>query len=272
MGKNMQEENVLEKIDKAEMVLVGLGEEFDGRRFCKSCPGYDRGRDMLQNSDYSYLLPVYDALYRKEEDKRIRKVLEKLERLLSHKNYFVAATARNDVISQIPWKADRLTTPCGGSRNKQCIHGCGKALAQLTEGERATLADRVGAFIHSVRQGKEVSMESLGGVLGNCPECGAPMILNNVDAGTYDENGYLPSWQVYRSWLQGTLNKRFLILELGVGMECPTVIRWPFEKMAFYNQKAFLYRVHESLYQLTEELQGKAVSICKNSIDWLEIL
>ena len=65
--------------------------------------------------------------------------------------------------------------------------------------------------------------------------------INNVYAENYNENGYLSDWQIYTKWLQGTLNKKVLILELGVGLVFPSVIRWPFEKIAFYNQKEVIY-------------------------------
>ena len=83
------------------------------------------------------------------------------------------------------------------------------------------------------------------------------------------EEGKTTRWERYMKWLQGTLNKKVLILELGVGMKFPSVIRWPFEKVAYFNQKAGFYRVNETLYQLTEELKEKGISIPKNSIDWL---
>ena len=98
------------------------------------------------------------------------------------------------------------------------------------------------------------------------------MVLNNVYAQHYDEQGYLEQWSIYTKWLQGTLNRRLVILELGVGMQFPSVIRWPFEKIAFFNQKAFFLRVHESLYQLDEKLSGKGCGISQNAIDWLSQL
>ena len=105
--------------------------------------------------------------------------------------------------------------------------------------------------------------------MGTCPECGAPLVLNNIYAENYNENGYLDQWNLYRKWLQRTLNHRLLILELGVGMRFPTVIRWPFEKTAFFNQKAYFYRVNENLYQLTKELSGKGYGISKDAVAWL---
>ena len=93
--------------------------------------------------------------------------------------------------------------------------------------------------------------------------------MNNVYANNYDESGYLENWSIYKKWLQGTINKKLCILELGVDLSFPSVIRWPFEKVAFYNQKADFIRVNERLYHMSEELKDKGISVAKNSIDWL---
>ena len=83
------------------------------------------------------------------------------------------------------------------------------------------------------------------------------------------EEGYLPQWQKYTKWLTLTLNHRLCILELGVGMNLPNVIRWPFEKVAFYNQKASFFRINESLYQIAEDMGDKGIGIEENACDFL---
>lgn len=78
-----------------------------------------------------------------------------------------------------------------------------------------------------------------------------------TDSGVYPTD----SWETYTKWLQGTLNRNLVILELGVGMELPQLIRFPFEKVAYFNQKSCLYRVHSHLYQMTEEIKERGYSV-----------
>ena len=78
-----------------------------------------------------------------------------------------------------------------------------------------------------------------------------------TDGGVYPAD----SWETYTKWLQGTLNRNLVILELGVGMELPQLIRFPFEKVAYFNQKSCLYRVHSHLYQMTEEIKERGYSV-----------
>ncbi len=91
-----------------------------------------------------------------------------------------------------------------------------------------------------------------------------PLSEENGDA---EENGKeMSAWDRYMKWLQGTLNRKLLVLELGVGLICPEVIRFPFEKVVFYNQKAELIRVHHKLFQLPAELNGRGISVCEDAV------
>ena len=84
-----------------------------------------------------------------------------------------------------------------------------------------------------------------------------------------DSDQMPPMWDKYTKWLQGTLNRNVLILELGVGLKYPGVIRFPFEKAAYLNKKADIIRVHGRLYQMTEELGDKGISIAQNAVAFL---
>ena len=61
-------------------------------------------------------------------------------------------------------------------------------------------------------------------------------------------------------------------LELGVGFSKPGVIRFPFEKTAFFNQKSLMVRVNGKLSQITEELAERAESISEPSVAWVQKL
>ena len=84
-----------------------------------------------------------------------------------------------------------------------------------------------------------------------------------------DSDQMPPMWDKYTKWLQGTLNRNVLKLELGVGLKYPGVIRFPFEKAAYFNKKADFIRVHGRLYQMTEELGDKGISIAQNAVAFL---
>lgn len=187
-------------------------------------------------------------------DKRAKEALHKLLEILTGKNYFLLTTCTNDVLQDIGFKTDRMVAPCGTLKKKQC-ECCENSLTDLTKEDIFLLEKAI--------------VQNETPYLSACPICGQPMVLNNVYSKKYDENGYLENWTIYKKWLQGTINKRLCILELGVDLAFPSVIRWPFEKVAFYNQKADFIRVNERLFHMSEELKDKGISIAQNSVDWL---
>lgn len=94
----------------------------------------------------------------------------------------------------------------------------------------------------------------------------APLMSENE---YQNEEDYDKRWGMYSKWLGGTLNKRILVLELGVLFGNPAVIRWPFEKIAFLNEKASFVRINKSFPQLSEEVSKKGISVEMNAVDFL---
>lgn len=105
--------------------------------------------------------------------------------------------------------------------------------------------------------------------LPRCRKCGAPMECNTLYAEHYLEEGYEESWNTYMKWLQGTLNRRICILELGSDMMFAGVLRFRFEKMVSLNQKAKLIRINDRLHQLPAEIAGRGMGISKNAVDFM---
>lgn len=256
-----------EQLVQAEQVLVGLGEEFDAACQLKNVEEFVRGRQQLQDQGKSWLVPAWGEYCASRLGVDVaRPVLEKLLSLLDGKDYYLVSVSTHSAITSVFGDTDRLVMPCGSVQSKQCGHDCKGEIFSLEKEDFAVL----NAYFQKLWNGRLEAEEVPG--LGNCRKCGHTMVLNNVYADGYDENGYLGSWQRYTKWLQGTLNHRLFLLELGVSMGFPSVVRSPFEKIAAYNQKAFLYRVNENLYQLPQSLLVKGVGISKNAIDWLSQL
>lgn len=264
--KKGENRDILDAIREAESVLVGLGEEFDGMTKFRQDQDYKHGAELLKNADRGDLIPTWQSVFRGETGDAVEESLRVLAELLGGQNYFVVSVSTNAAIAKIPWREGRLVMPCGSDLRIQCGDSCANRLCAADEAERDGIRERLRIWRDSAWVEETVP------ALGTCPLCGEPREFNNIYGARYDEGGYLPDWQNYTKWLQGTLNKNLVVLELGVGMRFPSVIRFPFEKIAYFNQKAKFYRVNGSLYQLTAELAEKGVGIAKNAIDWLQNL
>lgn len=195
-------------------------------------------REELKNCEY--LLIGLGSEWEAADGAKRKKAYEALVQLTEGKEYFVVTLATDAKIFESGLKADNIVAPCGNVTWQQCPDACTKDIWELGE-----VAD------------------------GCCPHCGKALIANTIRSEHYIEEGYLPQWKRYQEWLAGTLHKKLLILELGVGFQTPTVIRWPFEKLAFFNQRAHMYRVNKTFYQITEELKERAVPVQADSVKFV---
>lgn len=259
MEHTLAEINV--KCKESDMILVGIGEEF---QYDWEIPMQDERwqeieKELDENEEYHWIIPYLQkiALSRKP-DKQLAKAYKVLQKILEGRNYFIISLAMDDYIYQYDFSDDRIVTPCGGFRKMQCDNNCCGKLYDVND----KIYSEVKAYFD-----KELDLRKLRGPM--CENCGERMCYNQFGAKKYAQEGYLPQWEKYTKWLQGTLNKKLCVIELGVGVQLPTLIRWPFEKIIYYNRKSFLYRVHSSLYQLDEKIGDRGVGIKENSINFL---
>ena len=264
-------------LDEAEMILVGLGEEWEEKRLFKDDAAFQAGRQYLDENDLTWLIPAWNDYCLTRVDSKAAEALDNLRRFLGEKNYFVISTSASRLIAATPWHEGRLVMPCGTSDKKQCGSDYEKKVMPLTDEEQKKLFCLMEELWKLSEEGKDPDQQAQAGgidlrdqanrILGTCDICGRDYRLNTVYTDDYREEGYLTQWNLYTKWLQGTLNRKLLILELGVGLQFSTIIRFPFEKIAFYNQKCRFYRINEKLYQLTPELREKGISVSKNVVD-----
>lgn len=252
-----KKQQLLKSVEDAELVLVGLGKEFViDDSFC-SGELFQKWKHADSEEKFLWMEPFLKTIWLNEQKGLAnQKAYEALARLLEGKNYFIVTLATDDMIYESGLNPERIVAPCGSVNKLQCEKHCTEKIYPWTK-----------------EMGEELKDAALSGELEQClpficPDCKEKLELNVISAQSYNEAGYLPMWEKYTKWLQGTLNRKLCIIEAGVDFSYPSVIRFPFEKMAFFNQKASFYRIHEKWYQLTEELKDKGTAISCNSKDF----
>lgn len=244
----MKINEIAEQLQNAELVLVGLGEELDMARKLGTSQEYQKWIEKTENKE---IVPWLNRYFLDHCQMEGQEIFADLSKILKGRNYFIISLCQDGLIMDADLKADRLVQPCGNYTRLQCADKCSSQLYDISQ----DTVKQMEAYVAGDCGEKEITLPI-------CPHCGARLVFNNKDAENYVEEGYLKQWEGYRKWLQGTVNKRVCILELGVGMKYPSVIRWPFEKVTFFNQKASFFRVHERLYQIAEEIKDRAYGIC----------
>ena len=246
---------------EADMILVGIGEEFqyDWDILLQNKRYQEIECEIGDSEEYRWIVPFLQKMaLKKYQDEKLGRAYENLKMIIDGKNYFILSIAMDDCVYQHGLREERIVAPCGGFRKMQCDDNCNGELSEIDD----EIYRKVELYFE-----KEVHLNEL--QEPKCEQCGQKKRFNQIGVSNYAEEGYLPQWENYTKWLQGTVNKKLCVIELGAGMELPSIIRWPFEKIVYYNQKSFLYRIHPSLYQLGETVGSRGIGIKEKSVNFL---
>lgn len=231
-------QNIKDKMGDADFILVGVGEELEIKR------------------------SEIESIGGQNAVKKRKECYRQLKELIKDKNYFIVTLCMDGMIQEAGLDKKRIVEPCGSFYKLQCSDKCTSDIYEPDDGQ----IKRIREFIEGKCTESDINMPL-------CPKCNkVPLTFNTILTENYAEEGYLDMWQIYNKWLQGTINKKLCILELGVGMRFPAVIRWPFEKIAYFNQKATLFRIHSKLYQTAEEIKDRSFGIESGPMEFLKEL
>ena len=237
---NELKQQIIKDMEQADSILIGLGEEVSLLHFTEE--EMQDKESGLRTVEKDYEMAYFLQKEKQKEHLKLKKFYSILRKLTADKNYFIVTTNTDDSCYWYWTEQEKIVAPCGSYQRLQCENNCSDEVYEMSNFEGKA------PFI--------------------CPKCKAVLRPNIHDHSPYCEKGYLAQWEVYTKWLQHTLNKKLCILELGVGFGTPSVIRWPFEKIAYFNQKASFYRIHSRFNQLSEEISEKGNSIKENPVDF----
>jgi len=105
-----------------------------------------------------------------------------------------------------------------------------------------------------------------------CPNCGRPLTTNLRIDDRFVDKPHLVNAGLYSSFVNQAIDKKLVLLELGVGFNTPVIIRFPFEKLAYDNENITLIRMNTFKPQIGMKLDGRAYSIDDDIAEVLERL
>lgn len=193
---------LVEKITDADMVLVGIGEEFheDFKEIHRFPNLMSALEEVDINETLEWAIPFLEHRFLIEhKDGSLEEAYKKLYELVKDKNYFVITTCIDEIIQRAPFDNERVVAPCGNYQMLQCSEKCCNTLypsKDFSDLVNQAILDNVG--LDSLEEPK-------------CPVCGKSLVYSNILCEqNYVEEGYQKQWENYTKWLQGTLNKKTL--------------------------------------------------------------
>ena len=250
-------EEMLAAIEASDKVLIGIGHELEHPFFSSDAVNNedasfyykaaldndDMTKCCINGKEYSIDFSEYDKAYGLLKD------------VLKNKDYYIISLLMDDCIYRHFSPEDNVVTPCGGFRLMQCTknpeHNKLYNYSDFSEGIEAL-----------IRKGEAIDKPI-------CEECKEMLGFNNISVDNYLESGYIEKFAEYKKWLQSTVNRSLCIVELGVSMRYPQVIRFAFDKLCYYNQKSKFYRVNAGLYQHTAENSERGISVRENALKYI---
>ena len=98
------------------------------------------------------------------------------------------------------------------------------------------------------------------------PKCNKPMTMNlRCDDSFVQDEGWYLACNRYQDFIRKNGNSHILYLELGVGMNTPGIIKYPFWQMTAKNKNAVYCSINSELSYIPNEIQNQSVVI-KNDI------
>lgn len=99
-------------------------------------------------------------------------------------------------------------------------------------------------------------------IVPKCPVCGGPMDMNlRKDNFFVQDVAWYEAEERFSNYLSEAINKKLVLLELGVGFNTPTIIRFPFEKLVREHDNISLIRLNLDQAVVPESFGERAVGI-----------
>ena len=165
------------------------------------------------------------------------------------KDHFVITTNVDHCFQKAGFDKQRLFYTQGDYGLFQCSKPCHRATYDNEEVVREMLK-------------RQKDMKIPTGLIPHCPVCGKPMTMNlRADDTFVQDDGWYRAAERYSEFLCRHKETKMLLLELGVGMNTPGIIKYPFWQMAAQNPNAYYVSINAGEAYAPEEIRERAICV-----------
>jgi len=169
--------------------------------------------------------------------------------LVKNKNYFVITTNVDAQFYKAGFDKDKIWAVQGDYGKIQCSKGCHNKLYDNEELVKIMVESQ-----HNCRVSDAI--------VPRCPVCHGNMEVNiRKDMYFVQDEVWYKAADKYEDFLNENKNRNIVFLELGVGYNTPTIIRFPYERYTYTFKNAELVRINLSRPEVPKEIASKSISI-----------
>ena len=259
-------ESMIEQLAQAQAVVIGAGSglsaaagfTYTGERFTRHFSEfieryhmtdmYSAGFYPFQTQEEKWAYWSRHIYYNRYDQDAGKAYLDLLN-LVRDKNYFVITTNVDHQFWLAGFQPERIFATQGDYGKFQCARACHEKLYDNEAQVRAMLA---------LQRNCRIPEE----LVPRCPVCGGNMEVNlRCDQYFVEDEAWHEAEARYEVFLAENQEKRVLFLELGVGMNTPVIIKYPFWQMTAGNPKAAYCCINYGEAACPGEIQKQSICI-----------
>lgn len=236
-------------LDRADYVVIGAGAglsaaagiAYGGKRFTDNFADFIAKyglTDMYSSAFYPFETEEERWAYwarhilMNRHDAPATDLYRLLLEVVKGKDYFVITTNVDGQFEKSGFDDGRIFAVQGDYAYLQCAEGCHDKLYYNENLVR-----------EMARQTKDCRIPS--GLVPHCPVCGGKMDVHvRKDRHFVQDDQWYASYERYQDFMEKACAGNTLLLELGVGYNTPTIIRFPFERLASQRRNITLARIN----------------------------
>lgn len=267
-------EQIKEQISKADSILIGAGSglstsagfTYTNERFDKYFSDFKNKygiTDMYSGGFYPYeTLEEYWAywsryIYINRYMNTPKKAYEELYEIVKNKDYFVLTTNVDHCFQKAGFDKNKLFYTQGDYGLFQCSTPC----------HNKTYDNK--KIIEEMYK-KQKNMKIPSNLIPLCPICKKPMTMNLRSDNTFvEDEGWNKAYNKYKTYIEKNRNKKLLLLELGVGYNTPSIIKYNFWNILEHNKNSFYISINKNDI-LPEELTNRSILIKQDIYETLK--
>ncbi len=254
------------EIETADAIFIGAGAglstaagfTYSGERFEKHFGDFAEKygfRDMYSGGFYPF--PTIEEqwaywsryIYINRYTDAPKDTYKRLFNLVEDKDYFVITTNVDHQFQKAGFDKERLFYTQGDYGLWQCSEPCHDKTYDNEEVVRK---------MYTMQKDMRIPTE----LIPYCPVCGKPMSMNlRADSTFVQDEGWERAAQRYNEFIDAHEGQHNLYLELGVGMNTPAIIKYPFWRMTYSNPNAVYACINFGESDVPEEPEKQSILI-----------